>query len=54
MKLETGRGIMPGERVMFPHSEQNRRRIVYCIVKESWLFRDMQNLLSLCFSNNYI
>lgn len=50
---------MLGERVMSLHSEgsENITDEELCTVlhnKESWLFRDMQNLLSLCFRNNYI
>lgn len=50
---------MLGDRVMFLHSEdsENIADEELCTVlhnKESWLFRDMQHLFSLCFRNNSI
>lgn len=48
-----------GGKSMFLHSEdsEDTTHEELCTVlhnKESWLFRDMQNLFSLCFRKNYI
>lgn len=56
--LEQVGDCMLGLRTMFLHTQgKNTTDMDSCAAvhnKELWLLRNMQNLLSLCFRNNYI
>lgn len=59
MKLEKGRWMHAGTKnnvaTQQRQREHNQQGIITVLHnKELWLFRNMQNLFSLCFRNNYI